>query len=123
MPTSSFGAVLDEHMGDEVKITVIATGFRQEMAERRERMLNAALRNRPCLVFKCNVPAGNTPLHSEDLKNLQHGVPVHVSAPVTVAVPVTSAQVSEPVLAISDPRGGCRCCRTCFTKWNIRAGS
>src|SRR5580698_289264 len=40
-----FGAVLDENMGDEVKITVIATGFRQsETAERRERMLNTALR-------------------------------------------------------------------------------
>ncbi|MBX6359966.1 cell division protein FtsZ [Pseudacidobacterium ailaaui] len=39
-----FGAVLDENMGDEVKITVIATGFRQEMAERRERMLNVTLR-------------------------------------------------------------------------------
>src|SRR3984885_13332143 len=34
-----FGAVLDERMGDEVKITVIATGFRQEMPERRARML------------------------------------------------------------------------------------
>jgi len=38
-----FGAVLDENMADEVKITVIATGFRKEMPERRERMLNAAL--------------------------------------------------------------------------------
>jgi len=38
-----FGAVLDETMGDEVKITVIATGFRKEMPERRERMLTAAL--------------------------------------------------------------------------------
>ncbi len=38
-----FGAVLDESLGDEVKITVIATGFKQEMPERRERMLNAAL--------------------------------------------------------------------------------
>ena len=43
-----FGAVLDENMGDEVKITVIATGFRQEMPGRRERMLNAAL-NPPAL--------------------------------------------------------------------------
>jgi len=35
-----FGAVLDETMGDEVKITVIATGFRQdEMPLRRDRML------------------------------------------------------------------------------------
>jgi cell division protein FtsZ len=35
-----FGAVLDEKMGEEVKITVIATGFRDQMPERRERMLN-----------------------------------------------------------------------------------
>ena len=32
-----FGAVLDEKMGDEVKITVIATGFRQEWPGRRGR--------------------------------------------------------------------------------------
>jgi cell division protein FtsZ len=31
--------VQDERMGDQVKITVIATGFRQEMPERRARML------------------------------------------------------------------------------------
>ena len=38
-----FGAVQDESMGDEVKITVIATGFRhQEMPQRRERMLAEA---------------------------------------------------------------------------------
>jgi cell division protein FtsZ len=35
-----FGAVLDEQMGEEVKITVIATGFRDQMPERRARMLN-----------------------------------------------------------------------------------
>jgi len=35
-----FGAVLDEKMGEEVKITVIATGFREQMPERRARMLN-----------------------------------------------------------------------------------
>ncbi len=37
-----FGAVLDERLGDEVKITVIATGFKQQKRdgdERRERML------------------------------------------------------------------------------------
>jgi cell division protein FtsZ len=34
-----FGAVLDEKMGDEVKITVIATGFRQDQPKRREKML------------------------------------------------------------------------------------
>ncbi len=35
-----FGAVLNEKMGEEVKITVIATGFRDQMPERRARMLN-----------------------------------------------------------------------------------
>jgi cell division protein FtsZ len=35
-----FGAVLDEKMGEEVKITVIATGFREQMPERRQRMLS-----------------------------------------------------------------------------------
>jgi cell division protein FtsZ len=35
-----FGAVLDEDMGDKLKITVIATGFRDQMPERRARMLN-----------------------------------------------------------------------------------
>jgi len=38
-----FGAVLDERMGDDVKITVIATGFKQDMPERRSRMLNEAM--------------------------------------------------------------------------------
>ncbi len=41
-----FGAVQDEKMGDEIKITVIATGFKQipadTMGERRERMLGEA---------------------------------------------------------------------------------
>jgi cell division protein FtsZ len=37
-----FGAVLDETMGEEVKITVIATGFRDQMPERRARMLSVA---------------------------------------------------------------------------------
>lgn len=38
-----FGAVQDESMGEDLKITVIATGFKQEMPQRRERMLNEAL--------------------------------------------------------------------------------
>jgi hypothetical protein len=38
-----FGAVMDERMGDEVKITVIATGFKEAMPERRARMLADAM--------------------------------------------------------------------------------
>ncbi len=37
-----FGAVLDEKMKDEVKITVIATGFRADLPQRRERAVGAA---------------------------------------------------------------------------------
>jgi cell division protein FtsZ len=37
-----FGAVLDESMGEQVKITVIATGFREQSPERRSRMLDSA---------------------------------------------------------------------------------
>ena len=45
-----FGAVLDERMGEEVKITVIATGFKQQKRdgdERRERMLEQSGLTRP----------------------------------------------------------------------------
>jgi cell division protein FtsZ len=38
-----FGAVLDESMKDEVKITVIATGFRADYPQRRERVVAAAV--------------------------------------------------------------------------------
>ena len=34
-----FGAVLDESLGEEIKITVIATGFRHDTPQRRERLL------------------------------------------------------------------------------------
>ena len=37
-----FGAVLDETLGDEVKFTVIATGFREAAPARRERMMAAS---------------------------------------------------------------------------------
>src|SRR6201998_4002925 len=37
-----FGAVLDESMGDNVKITVIATGFRQDQMGRRHRVASDA---------------------------------------------------------------------------------
>ena len=45
-----FGAVLDERMGEEVKITVIATGFKHQKREgddRRERMLEQSGLTRP----------------------------------------------------------------------------
>jgi cell division protein FtsZ len=53
-----FGAVLDEKMGEEVKITVIATGFRDQMPERRARMLS--VEESPIV----SVPVGSVPVVS-----------------------------------------------------------
>jgi cell division protein FtsZ len=56
-----FGAVLDEKMGDEVKITVIATGFRDQMPERRARMLS--VEQTPVVsVPLVSIPPGSVPL-------------------------------------------------------------
>jgi len=55
-----FGAVLDERMGEEVKITVIATGFRDQMPERRARMLvveEASVVSEPLMPVPVPVPA------------------------------------------------------------------
>ncbi|WP_035347885.1 cell division protein FtsZ [Edaphobacter aggregans] len=74
-----FGAVLDETMGDEVKITVIATGFRQqEMPERRERMLAEAT-----------------------LPTVRYEVPIE---PRVVAPRAQAAQVSAPQSTVSMPK-------------------
>jgi cell division protein FtsZ len=56
-----FGAVLDEKMGEEVKITVIATGFRDQLPERRARML--AMEDSPVV----SVPTASTPIISVPL--------------------------------------------------------
>jgi cell division protein FtsZ len=71
-----FGAVLDEKMGEEVKITVIATGFRDQMPERRARMLSVE-----------EAPVISVPLVS---------APV-ASTPVAPAPPAAAPQVSVPV--------------------------
>jgi cell division protein FtsZ len=55
-----FGAVLDEKMGEEVKITVIATGFRDQMPERRARMLS--VEEAPVV----SVPLVSVPLQAPD---------------------------------------------------------
>jgi cell division protein FtsZ len=56
-----FGAVLDEKMGEDVKITVIATGFRDQLPERRARMLS--MEETPVV----SVPPASTPVVSVPL--------------------------------------------------------
>jgi cell division protein FtsZ len=78
-----FGAVQDESMGDEVKITVIATGFKQqEMPQRRERMLSEAA-----------------------LPTVRYDVPVQpriqstrAAAPEHLSVPEFTPEASEPII-------------------------
>jgi cell division protein FtsZ len=78
-----FGAVLDEQMGDEVKITVIATGFRDQMPERRERMLTVG-----------ETPAAPVPVATPAiLRREAEPEPVQVAAPAPAPAPVA---VPEP---------------------------
>jgi cell division protein FtsZ len=84
-----FGAVLDETMGDEVKITVIATGFRQGSEERREHMLGATLREpqAPRIEARPITPRFASEEDDEDM------APAMVQAPQgPVLVPVSSRE-------------------------------
>jgi cell division protein FtsZ len=83
-----FGAVLDEKMGEDVKITVIATGFRDQMPERRKRMLD------PEETPVVSTPPESTPVVSVPLvsPNYWIGEPVPESA---FAPPRFLSQVEE----------------------------
>jgi cell division protein FtsZ len=60
-----FGAVLDEKMGEDVKITVIATGFRDQLPERRARMLS--VEDEPVVSEPTDsVPVASVPLVAPD---------------------------------------------------------
>ena len=70
-----FGAVLDESMGEDVKITVIATGFRDQMPERRARML--AVEEAPVV----SIPIDAAPVASIALVSSENGLSEPVAAP------------------------------------------
>jgi len=57
-----FGAVLDETMKDEVKITVIATGFRADYPQKRERVVAAAASSGSRTTSSYVPPPSNPPL-------------------------------------------------------------
>ena len=85
-----FGAVQDENMGDDVKITVIATGFRDAMPQRRERMLSEA--SLPTQRHDPFFPRPEAPVPMVRFASEIRPV-VSVSAPQAVNVPVVTAQV------------------------------
>jgi cell division protein FtsZ len=95
-----FGAVLDESMGDEVKITVIATGFRDQSPERRSRMLDVG-----------DMPIISVPVVAPD-HWLREAAPatqpamasVAVAFPVVVAAAATAPPVKvEPAVEMPPP--------------------
>jgi cell division protein FtsZ len=73
-----FGAVLDEKMADEVKITVIATGFRDQMPERRARMLS--VEDAPVLSVPVMAPE-NWMLEAGEVAAAKPAAPPVVEAP------------------------------------------
>jgi cell division protein FtsZ len=85
-----FGAVQDEKMGEELKITVIATGFRDQSPERRARMLSVE----EAPVF--SAPVASVP--SVSLASVSvSAAPVPVSAP---PAPVSAPAVSVPPVSV-----------------------
>jgi cell division protein FtsZ len=97
-----FGAVLDEKMGDDVKITVIATGFRDQMPERRARMLDVEAT--PVVSVPVVAPdswmkeskqdTNSTPLRfMSEVEDEEAGTEVWINTP----EPVAKAEVAAPV--------------------------
>jgi cell division protein FtsZ len=107
-----FGAVLDEKMKDEVKITVIATGFKQ--VERKERSVSAAA----AAIQQTRTAASYTPRSAASVEPPPapapdfNPVPVRPSAPPSPpasggrAVPVRDeAPISETAHSLKTPYG------------------
>ena len=110
-----FGAVLDEKMGDDVKITVIATGFRDQMPERRSRMLD--VEQMPVV----SVPVVAPNQWMKDAAPVQQSAPARgglrfmseveeeseavAAAPVPVAAPakVEKVEAAAPVMKAATP--------------------
>jgi cell division protein FtsZ len=87
-----FGAVLNEQMKDEVKITVIATGFKTDNPQRRERTLNAAAAGLASTHPNGFVPTPPTPAPSVTV----------ASVPADRAAAVAAAPESHAFSMISD---------------------
>jgi cell division protein FtsZ len=105
-----FGAVQDESMGDEVKITVIATGFKQqEMPQRRERMLAEA--TLPTVRYDVPIQprvVSSRPAASRFASEME-SEPIHrfvetneVKAPAAVVEPVSQAELIPVPASVFD---------------------
>jgi cell division protein FtsZ len=113
-----FGAVLDESMGDQVKITVIATGFREDMPERRARMLTVSNEQAapsvrvemqpPPALFASGVvtqpPVSEEPITEavENLASVQEQPSAESYTPSFEAVPVGQERTMPPVVVTTN---------------------
>ncbi|MGO9317192.1 MAG: cell division protein FtsZ [Terracidiphilus sp.] len=89
-----FGAVQDEKMGEEVKITVIATGFRDPMPERRKRMLE--VEDETPVV---SIPLSPAPVAQISLVARNDGIREPAATPV-----LTPVAVAAPAATHTPPR-------------------
>ncbi len=110
-----FGAVLDENMGDDVKITVIATGFRgepMEQPERRERLLNTVLNvHVPPVAFVRAEAAGVAPRFASEAKEETTPATFKSAEPrVTPAVVYAAASPQVEIAARPDLDAGAVYC-------------
>jgi cell division protein FtsZ len=90
-----FGAVLDESMGDEVKITVIATGFRDQQSHpRRERML--AESTLPTARFDAPPPRAEVPI-APRITTPRIPLDETVQAEPLAAAPIHTEPIAPPI--------------------------
>ena len=99
-----FGAVLDETMGDDIKITVIATGFRAAQPQRRERMLGEAVASDPAE----NAGTSFLPRIAPRVANAPFASEVAAYRPVVNAAPAPGPEVRQsapppPAVRIARP--------------------
>ncbi len=94
-----FGAVLDEKMGEEVKITVIATGFGDQMPERRARMLN--VEEAPVVSVPVAVPVVSPDIWMREPAN-QQPAPAPAPAPSRTSSAAVATE-PEPPAALAAP--------------------
>jgi cell division protein FtsZ len=92
-----FGAVLDESMGDNVKITVIATGFRQDQMGRQKRSALDAASPRVSVQGQPNLPRfASEELEEEQLTPLFESKKPQPPPPAPQPQPVKEAAESAP---------------------------
>jgi cell division protein FtsZ len=100
-----FGAVLDESMGDNVKITVIATGFRQDQMGRQKRSTSDAASPRVSVQGQPNLPRfASEELEEEQLTPLFESKKPQPQPPPPAPQPVREAVAPEPAAFTLHPQ-------------------